>query len=52
MNRGGRREAIFKDQADREQFLDTPGEACRKTGGENSRLKNSLFPAERNLRDG
>jgi putative transposase len=32
MNRGDRREPIFKDDADRERFLFTLGEACRKTG--------------------
>jgi len=32
MNRGDRREAIFKDDADRERFLATLGEACLKAG--------------------
>jgi REP element-mobilizing transposase RayT len=32
MNRGDRREAIFKDDQDRERFLETLGEACDKTG--------------------
>ena len=32
MNRGDRREAIFKDDADRERFLETLGEVCVKTG--------------------
>jgi len=32
MNRGGRRESIFKDDEDRQQFLSTLGEACVKTG--------------------
>ena len=31
MNRGDRREAIFNDNADRERFLETLGEACQKT---------------------
>ncbi len=31
MNRGDRREAIFRDDADRERFLTTLGEACQKT---------------------
>jgi putative transposase len=31
MNRGDRREAIFKDAADYECFLSTLGEACDKT---------------------
>ena len=31
MNRGDRREPIFKDDEDRERFLETLGEACRKT---------------------
>jgi len=32
MNRGDRREAIFKDDKDRQCFLATLGEACGKTG--------------------
>jgi putative transposase len=32
MNRGDRREPIFKDDADRRRFLDTLAEACGKTG--------------------
>ncbi len=32
INRGDRREAIFKDDADCQRFLDTLGEACLKTG--------------------
>ena len=32
MNRGDRREPIFKDDADRKAFLATLGEACAKTG--------------------
>ncbi|MBI3853267.1 MAG: transposase [Verrucomicrobia bacterium] len=32
MNRGDRREPIFKDDADRQRFLETLGEACGKTG--------------------
>ena len=32
MNRGDRREAIFKDDEDRRRFLGTLGEACAKTG--------------------
>ena len=31
MNRGERREAVFRDAADRELFLRTLAEACRKT---------------------
>jgi putative transposase len=31
MNRGDRREAIFKDDSDRQRFLATLGEACAKT---------------------
>src|SRR6266478_8591345 len=31
MNRGDRREAIFRDDSDRERFLETLGEACAKT---------------------
>jgi putative transposase len=31
MNRGDQREAIFKDDEDRQQFLATLGEACEKT---------------------
>ena len=32
MNRGDRREPIFRDEVDRERFLDTLAEACIKTG--------------------
>jgi putative transposase len=32
MNRGDRREPIFKDDLDRRRFLETLGEACGKTG--------------------
>jgi putative transposase len=32
MNRGDRREEIFRDDADRESFLKTLGQACEKTG--------------------
>src|SRR5437773_9369211 len=32
MNRGDRREPIFKDEEDRGRFLGTLGEACLKTG--------------------
>ena len=32
MNRGERREPIFKDDADRKVFLATLGAACTKTG--------------------
>src|SRR5256714_4262801 len=32
MNRGDRREPIFVDDQDRVRFLNTMGEACRKTG--------------------
>ena len=32
MNRGDRRELIFMDDADRQRFLETLGEACAKTG--------------------
>ena len=34
MNRGDRREDIFGDDADRQRFLETLGEACEKTGWE------------------
>ena len=34
MNRGDRREPIFRDDADRERFLATLAEACRKAGWE------------------
>ena len=34
MNRGDRREAIFKDDQDRQRFLTTLAEACGKTGWE------------------
>ena len=32
LSRGDRREAIFGDDKDRELFLSTLGQACRKTG--------------------
>ena len=32
MNRGDRREPIFKDDRDREAFLETLGQCCRRTG--------------------
>jgi REP element-mobilizing transposase RayT len=32
MNRGGRREAIFEDDEDRERLLQTLTQACQKTG--------------------
>ena len=32
LDRGDRREAIFKDDEDRRRFLDTLGEACARTG--------------------
>ncbi len=32
MNRGDRREAIYRDDEDRATFLRTLGEACGKTG--------------------
>src|SRR5437867_2244068 len=32
MNRGDRRESIFHDDADRQRFIETLGEACGKTG--------------------
>ena len=32
MNRGDRREPIFHDDADRQRFVNTLGEACGKTG--------------------
>ena len=32
MNRGDRREPVFKDDEDRRRFLETLGQACAKTG--------------------
>ncbi len=32
INRGDRREPIFREDQDRQRFLDTFGEACLKTG--------------------
>ena len=32
LDRGDRREAIFKDDTDRLRFLETLGEACARTG--------------------
>ena len=34
MNRGDRRERIFMDDADRQRFVETLGEARAKTGGQ------------------
>ena len=34
MNRGDRREPLFRDDADRRRFVGTLGEACGKTGGQ------------------
>jgi len=34
LNRGDRREPLFKDDKERERFLETLGEACAKTGGQ------------------
>jgi REP element-mobilizing transposase RayT len=34
MNRGGRREAVFEDDKDRQRFLETLSEACEKTAWE------------------
>ena len=34
MSRGDRREAIFRDEEDRECFLEMLGEVCQKTGWE------------------
>ncbi len=36
MDRGDRREDIFVDDVDRQDFLKTPAEACQKTGGQTS----------------
>jgi hypothetical protein len=38
MNRGHRRELIFKDDADRQRFVETPGEASAKTGWRHAAL--------------
>jgi hypothetical protein len=38
MNRGDRREPIFIDDNDRQQFLITLGQTCRKTGWQCARL--------------
>ena len=32
LDRGDRREAIFKDDADRRRFLETLAEVCQRTG--------------------
>ena len=34
INRGDRREPIFRDDQDRQRFVETLGEACRKAGWE------------------
>jgi REP element-mobilizing transposase RayT len=39
MNRGDRREEIFREDADRERFLETLGEVCARTGWEVHALK-------------
>jgi hypothetical protein len=33
MNRGDRREAMFRDDLDRREFMSTLGEACKKPAG-------------------
>jgi hypothetical protein len=37
LNRGARREAIFRDDQDRNRFIGTLGEACQKTSWEGAR---------------
>ena len=32
LNRGDRKEEVFRDDQDRERFLETLGEVCQKTG--------------------
>ena len=48
MNRGDRRERIFVDDADRQRFVDTLGEACAKAApghpGRNQRLVRAMGP--------
>lgn len=39
MNRGDRREGIFKDDPDRERFLAAPGEVCLKKGWRKPQLE-------------
>ena len=41
MNRGDRREPIFRDDEDRRQFITTWGEGCAKTGWQVYALKGS-----------
>jgi putative heme-binding domain-containing protein len=45
MNRGDRREPIVKDDADRQRFVETPGEACAETGWQ--RVVENFTPALR-----
>ena len=48
MNRGDRRERIFMDDADRQRFVDTLGEACAKAApghpGRNQGLVRAMGP--------
>ncbi len=48
MNRGDRRELIVMDDADRQRFVDTLGEACAKAAsghpGRNQRLVRAMGP--------
>jgi hypothetical protein len=48
MNRGDRRELIFMDDADRQRFVDTLGEACAKAAqghlGRNQGLVRAMGP--------
>ena len=41
MNRGDRREPIFKDDADRARFLETLGQCCTKTDWQVQKEKGS-----------
>ncbi len=44
LDRGDRREAIYRDETDRRRFLDTLGEVCRRTG-----WRVHAFPDEQSL---
>jgi len=52
MNRGDRREPIFKDEADRQRLVETLAEACAKTGWLHASLDSKLQIADSRQRQG
>jgi hypothetical protein len=44
MSRGNRREDIFLDDVDRQDFVKTPAEACQKTGSQVHAARRQLTP--------